>query len=43
MKMDFHVFVDAYDVAIGAVSMQEQQPGWFRHVYYASPPQAIIR
>lgn len=28
-KMDFHVFVDALNVAIGYVLMQEQQAGWF--------------
>ena len=32
----FHVFVDAFDVAIGSVLMQEQTQGWFRLVYYAS-------
>ena len=32
----FHVFVDASDVAIGAVLMQEKEKGWHRPVYYAS-------
>ena len=32
--IDFHVFVDASDVAIGSVLMQEQLQGWFRPLYY---------
>ena len=32
----FHVFVDASDIAIGSVLMQEQTQGWFWPVYYAS-------
>ena len=32
----FHVFVDASDVAIGSVLMQEATNKWFRPVYYAS-------
>ena len=34
--LDFHVFVDASDVAVGSVLMQETTAGWFRPVYYAS-------
>ena len=34
--LPFHVFVDASDVAIGAVLMQARVPDWFRPVYYAS-------
>lgn len=34
--IDFHVFVDAFDVAIGNVLMQEQIAGWFCPVYYGS-------
>ena len=35
-KLSFHVFVDASDVAVGAVLMQEATKGWFRPIYYAS-------
>ena len=34
--LPFHVFVDALDVAIGAILMQEKQKGWYRPIYYAS-------
>ena len=34
--LSFHVFVDASDVAIGAVLMQARVLDWFRPVYYAS-------
>ena len=34
--VDFHVFVDALNVAIGSVLMQEQQARWFCPVYYTS-------
>ena len=27
--LPFHVFVDALDIAIGAVLMQEKQKGWY--------------
>ena len=33
---DFHVFVDASDVAIGIVLMQLTEPRWYRPVYYAN-------
>ena len=32
---EFHVFVDASDLAIGSALMQETE-GWFRPIYYAS-------
>ena len=32
----FHVFVDAFDIAIGEVLMQEKEKGWYRPVYYAN-------
>ena len=35
-KLEFHVFVDASDSAVGAVLMQEKVKGWYRPVYYAS-------
>ena len=34
--LPFHVFVDALDIAIGAILMQEKQKLWFRPIYYAS-------
>ena len=34
--LPFHVFVDASDVAIGSVLMQEKQERWYRLVFYAS-------
>jgi hypothetical protein len=34
---EFHVFVDASDIAIGSVLMQKYGKNWFRPVYYASP------
>ena len=33
---EFHVFVDASDIAIGSVLMQLTEPKWYRPVYYAS-------
>jgi hypothetical protein len=33
---EFHVFVDASDIAIGIVLMQKYENNWFRLVYYAS-------
>ena len=33
---DFHVFVDASDIAIGSVLIQLTEPRWYRWVYYAS-------
>ena len=33
---DFHVFIDASDVAIGSLLMQVSEPNWYRPVYYAS-------
>jgi hypothetical protein len=33
---EFHVFVDASDIAIGSVLMQKYEKNWFRPVYYAS-------
>lgn len=35
-SLPFHVFVDASDVAVGAVLMQEKVQEWFQPVYYAS-------
>ena len=35
-ELPFHVYVDASDIAVGAVLMQEKVRGWFRPVYYAS-------
>ena len=35
-KLSFHVFVDASDIAVGAVLMQEKEKGWYKPVYYAS-------
>ena len=32
----FHVFVVAFDVAIGSAFMQLMEPNWYRRVYYAS-------
>ena len=33
---DFHLFVDASDIAIGSVLMQLTKPKWYHPVYYAS-------
>ena len=33
---EFHVFVDASDIAIGSALMQLTEPKWYRPVYYAS-------
>ena len=33
---NFHVFVDALDIAIDSVLMQLTEPKWYRTVYYAS-------
>jgi hypothetical protein len=33
---EFHVFVDASDIAISSVMMQKYEKNWFRPVYYAS-------
>jgi hypothetical protein len=33
---EFHVFVDASDIAIDSVLMQKYEKNWFRPVYYAS-------
>jgi hypothetical protein len=35
-EWEFHVFVDASDIAIGRVLMQRYEKNWFRPVYYAS-------
>ena len=35
-SLEFHVFVDASHIAIGAVLMQEKVKGCFRPIYYAS-------
>ena len=35
-SLEFHIFVDALHIAIGAVLMQEKVKGWFRPIYYAS-------
>ena len=35
-SLPFHLFVDASDIAVGAVLMQEKIKGWFRPIYYAS-------
>jgi hypothetical protein len=35
-EKEFHVFVDASDIAIGSVLMQMYEKNWFRPVYYAS-------
>ena len=32
----FHVFMDAFDKAVGSILMQEQRPSWFCLIYYAS-------
>jgi hypothetical protein len=33
---EFHVFVDASDIAIGSVLMQKYEKNWFRPVYYTN-------
>jgi hypothetical protein len=33
---EFHVFVDASDIAIGSVLMQKYEKNWFRAVYHGS-------
>jgi hypothetical protein len=33
---EFHVFVDASDIAIGNILMQKYEKNWFQLVYYAS-------
>lgn len=35
-ELDFHIFVDASHIAVGAVLMQEKVKGWYRPIYYAS-------
>ena len=35
-NLPFYVYVDATDIAIGAVLMQEKVLGWFKPIYYAS-------
>ena len=35
-SLPFHVFVDASDVAVGAMLMQEKEKGWYRPLYYAN-------
>ena len=35
-KKDFHVFMDASDIAIGSVLMKLTEPKWYRLVYYVS-------
>lgn len=35
-KLPFHVFVDAFDSAVGVVLMQEKVLKWFKPMYYAS-------
>jgi hypothetical protein len=34
----FHVFVDASDIAIGRILMQKYEKNWFQPVYYVSRP-----
>ena len=34
--LPFHVFVDASDIAVGAILMQAKVKNWFKSVYYAS-------
>lgn len=41
-RVDFHIFVDASDVAIGSVLMQEQQAGWFCPIYYANCRLSVV-
>jgi hypothetical protein len=33
---EFHVFVDASDIAIGSILMKKYEKNWFRPVYYGS-------
>ena len=33
---EFHVFVDASDIAIGSVLIQLTKPKWYRPIYYSS-------
>ena len=33
---EFHVFVDAFDIAIDSVHMHLTEPRWYRPVYYSS-------
>ena len=35
-SLPFHLFVDASDIAVGAVLMQEKIKGWFKPIYSAS-------
>jgi hypothetical protein len=35
-NQEFHLFLDASDIAIGSVLMQKYEKNWFRPVYYAS-------
>ena len=32
----FHVFIDAFDIAIGSILMQLTDPKWYQLVYYTS-------
>ncbi len=36
MSYLFYVYVDASDMAVGAILMEEKVQGWFRPIYYAS-------
>ena len=33
---DFHVFIDASNIAIGSILMKLTKPKWYRSVYYTS-------
>jgi hypothetical protein len=35
-EKEFHILVDASDIAIGSILMQMYKRNWFRLVYYAS-------
>ena len=35
-EKEFHVVIDAFDVAIGSSLMQLLEPTWYKRVYYAS-------
>jgi hypothetical protein len=35
-EQEFHVFVDASDIAIGSILTQMYEKNWFQPVYYAS-------
>ena len=35
-SLPFHMFVDAFDVALGAVLMEAKVKKWYRPVYYTN-------